>query len=159
MKFRDDVPEAGGGGQFLKLKDKESVYGVFLGELYEFFTVWKDGKSQVASETTPKSAFRFRINFVVKEGNEYVAKIFENGATVYHDMKGLHEEYDLEKIVVKMTRNGAGLDTTYSLVPILKIPVSAEVKKVALQALEHNEPPAKKSDGTPMPTADDEIPF
>lgn len=170
MKFRD-MPDQGSGqgGSFLKLKNKESATGVFLGEPYEFFQIWENGKTRVVTEGTPKASFRFRLNFIVKEGNGYVAKIFENGPTVYRDLKAIHQEYNLEDTVVKITRHGEKLETTYTVMPV-KGQVTPEVKRVKLLDLEVNQP---KPEGfnrsepesidtfssAPMPDNYDEIPF
>lgn len=135
MKFREDLPDSGG-GSFLKLKDRESVTGVFLGDVHEFFTLWQDGKSMIVPEGTPKAAFRFRINFIVKSGDGYAAKIFENGATVYRDLGALHEEYNLETVAVKLTRNGVGLETTYSLMPLLKTQINEAIRVTPLLQLD-----------------------
>lgn len=158
MRFRDNLP-ATGSESFLKLKDKESVYGVFRGDLYEFFSLWEAGKSKVVPEGTAGAGFRFRVNFVTKVGNQYLAKIFENGATVYQDLKALHDEYGLEEIVIKMTRNGVGLETSYSLMPILKTPVGDDVRNLKLLPLEHQAAPAHGSPKAGDHLSQDDLPF
>jgi hypothetical protein len=131
MKFKnqDELPEGGGSKNFLKLKDKESVQGIFRGDLHEFFVLWENGKSREVDAGFPGGKFRFRVNLVIKEGPSYVAKIFEQGLTVYNQLRELHEEYELDKIVVKITRNGTGTDTTYSVLPLLKQAISKETFK------------------------------
>lgn len=156
MKFRKDFPESGGSKNYLKLKDKESTKGIFMGELHEFFVVWESNKSREVPEGTPESKFRFKVNFVTKEGAVYVPKIFEQGSIVYRQLSELHEEYDLEKTVIKITRNGTGTDTTYSLLPLLKEVVTKEVashlKEIELLPLE--------SKGVPSGNGqDDDLPF
>jgi hypothetical protein len=126
MNFRKDLPESGGSKNFLKLKDKESISGIFRGDLFEFYVLWENGRSKVVSEDTPEAKFRFKVNFVVKEGSVYVPKIFEQGAMVYRQLAELHDEYDLENTVVKLTRNGTGTETTYSLLPLLKQTITKE---------------------------------
>jgi hypothetical protein len=156
MVFRKDLPEAGGSKNFLKLKDKESVEGIFFGEIHEFSQVWDGGKSFVVPEGTPKASFRFRVNFIMKEGSVYSAKIFENGAIVYRQLGELHEEYDLPSTVVKITRNGTGTDTTYSILPLLKKTVTPELKE-HLKTVELQELETKKDQSTNGPS--DDIPF
>jgi len=140
MQFRTDIPEGGGSKNYLKLKDKESAMGIFRGDLHEFFVLWEGQKSSVVPEGTPGSKFRFKVNFVIKDGASYVPKIFEQGLTVYKQLAELHAEYDLETTVIKITRNGTGTDTTYSLLPLLKQALSKEVLKhlgtIELHALE-----------------------
>ena len=131
MKFKntDELPEGGGSKHFLKLKDKESVQGIFRGDLHEFYVLWENGKSREVMPGTPGAKFRFRINFVIKESTGYVAKIFEQGLVVYNQLRELHDEYELDKIVVKITRNGTGTDTTYSALPLLKQAITKETMK------------------------------
>jgi len=158
MKFRDDVSNLTGGSKnFLKLKDKESVSGIFKGDLHEYFIVWENGKSREVPEGTPKAGFRFRVNFVMKEGSTYSPKIFENGPGVYAQLKELHDEYGLDSIVVKITRNGTGLDTTYSILPLLKQTLSKEavefISTLTLHPLENkdNAPSARNVNGDDIP--------
>lgn len=131
MKFRkpEEMPTGGGSKNFLKLKDKESISGIFRGDIHEFFVLWEGGKSQTVEEGVPGARFRFRVNFVTKEGSAFVAKIFEQGLTVYQQLAELHTEYDLEQTTVKITRNGTGTDTTYSLLPLLKAAPTKETLK------------------------------
>lgn len=147
MQFRTDLPESGGSKNFLKLKDKESVSGIFMGDLHEFFVLWEGGKSRVVPEGTPEAKFRFRVNFVAKEGAVYVPKIFEQGLTVYRQLAELNQEYGLDQIVVKVTRNGTGTDTTYSLLPLLKQTITKEVMAhlKALELLPLESKPAQSS--------------
>lgn len=156
MKFRNDIPESGGSKHFLKLKDKESVSGIFLGELREFYIFWENGKSKEVPEGTPNSKFRFRVNFVVKEGAVYVPKIFEQGLTVYRQLAELNEEYSLESIVVKVTRNGTGTDTAYSTLPLLKQQISKETAAhlASIELL-----PLTNEKGSPSNSDSDELPF
>jgi hypothetical protein len=126
MKFRKDLPESQTAGTYLKLKDQESVTGIFRGNTHEFFSVWENKKAIIVPEGTPGAKFRFRVNFVVKDGTTYVPRIFEQGQTVYEIMAELHEEYNLEQTVVKITRKGTELDTTYTLLPLLKHEISQE---------------------------------
>lgn len=153
MEFRKDLPESGS-KHFLKLKDKESISGIFMGNLYEFFILWENKKSREVAEGTPDAKFRFRINFVSKEGAVYVPKIFEQGSIVYRQLAELHEEYDLEKTVIKITRNGMGTDTTYSLLPLLKQVITKEVadhlKEIDLLPLEGKVTPISGTEDVPF---------
>lgn len=157
MQFRKDLPESGAGKNYLKIKDKESVSGIFRGKLHEFFVRWENGKASQVEEGHPEGKFRFRVNFVVKEGPSYVPKIFEQGLTVYRQLAELHEEYDLENIVVKITRNGTGTDTTYSILPLLKQELSPEAKDFISKMELH--PLDGKSGGNGNNFSDDSIPF
>jgi hypothetical protein len=155
MKFKD-IPESNGSKNYIKLKDKESVEGIFMGELHDFRILWENGRSSVVAEGTPKSSFRFRVNFVTKEGPTFVAKIFENGIGVYRQLAELHAEYNLEETIVKITRNGVGQDTAYSILPLLKKQMTKEttehLKTIQLNDLK-TEITAVKSE------VNDDIPF
>ena len=159
MRFRKDLPDSGG-KNFIKLKDKESVSGIFMGDTQEFFCLWQEGKYKEVPEGTAGASFRFRINFVVKEGSVYVPKILEQGKTVYQQLSDLHDEYNLENVVIKITRNGSTKnDTTYTLLP-LRQEISEETKAY-LRTLKLNDFSSKVSDdpGPTPPGYDDEIPF
>lgn len=146
-KFRDNV-DTGSGGEFIRLKDKESIYVIFMGEPYEFLSVWKDNKYQPVPEGTPKGKFRFRMNAIVKENDgTYSPKIFEQGATIYNTLKVLNDEYKgLETVIVKITRQGSTMnDTEYQLLPLRQeIPATTKValEKIKLLKLEHDTPEA-----------------
>jgi hypothetical protein len=127
MKFRRDIPEPSGAKNFLKLQDKESVFGVFRGMPKEYFVIWgEDKRSREVPEGTPGAKFRFRINLFIKEGTVWVPKIFEQGLQVHMQLVELSDEYDLENTVVKITRNGKERDTTYSILPSQKQLLSKE---------------------------------
>lgn len=161
MKFKRDLPESGG-KNYLKLKSGESITGIFMGEPYEFYSLWEQGKPREVPAGTPGAGFRFRINFVVKEGGVYVPKIFEQGVTVYKQLDEINTEYPLETTVIKISRSGSSIsDTTYSLLPLLNKPIDAQTM-AHLRTIELHDLGTKKSDyrqEDPMPQASDEIPF
>lgn len=161
MRFRKDLPDSGG-ANYVKLKNGESISGIFYGDIHEFWAIWRDGKPGEVPEGTPGAGFRFRVNFIVKEGAVYVPKILEQGKTVYQDLGALHEEYNLEETVVKITRHGSSMnDTAYMILP-LKQELSAEAK-AHLKTLKLNDLSGKpKSSGDndrPFSPDDEEIPF
>lgn len=172
MKFRDekDMPQTGG-ASYVKLKDGEKIHGIFRGDLHEFYAVWKDGKPTEVPEGTPGAGFRFRINFVVKEGSVYVPKVFEQGVTVYKALAELNGIYPLEKTLVQISRRGNSInDTEYTIMPLPQ-PVS-EATLHHLETLELNDltggkkksghpanVPHDNFGGAPMPDQHDEIPF
>ncbi len=172
-RFRNDVETSSGGQQFLKLKDKESQYVIFMGEPYEFFNVWANGKPSVVEEGSPGAKFRFRMNAVIKTAaGTYEPRIFENGSIVYNMLKALNDEYGgLDTVIVKVTRKGSTMnDTEYLLMPLRQeIPpaTKAALAKLTLLNLEHEDKPQKGNgaaesyfDGDPGPTIDEEaLPF
>lgn len=126
----------------LKLKGGESVKGVFKGDPYEFRQHWENNKpypclGQGLCERCAngeKASFRFQINIIVKENGESVAKVWEQGWTVFLALKALHEGgYDLEKYLMKISRTGSTKnDTVYSVVPVPNgLLTPAQLKEIA----------------------------
>lgn len=161
MKFNAS-PSTDGPKNILKLKDKEIVYGILRGEIYEFYTLWDEGKkSQVVAEGTKGARFRFRVNIIVKdEVGANVAKIFEQGAVVYNELKNLNGEYDLEKTVLKITRTGSDKNSTsYSIIPTQKPVDDKAISKVELQNLRLESEAPFNTTAPPPFDSNEEIPF
>lgn len=116
MKFRDDI-ESGGPSNFIKLKDKETIAGVPRGEPHECYVLWENKVKTEVPAGTPGAKFNFKINFIVKEGTSYVAKVLEGGAQIYKQLAALSKEWDLEDTVVIIGRDGTGLETEYTVMP------------------------------------------
>jgi hypothetical protein len=150
MNF-DETPTIGSGSSgdggkelFLKLKDGESVRGLFQGEPRVFTAIW-DGQTYVETPKADGGKFRFSVNILVEENGKWTAKIFEQGAVVYSSLKDLNEEYPLEDTLVKITRNGEKTETTYSILPV---PPKAQpdektlkkIKEIPLHSLEKKKP-------------------
>lgn len=166
-QFNSEPKSSGDGKHFLKLKDKESVTGVLMGNVHEFYTTWKDKKPTEHKEYIAGSRFRFRVNLVTKDPStgELVSKLFEQGAVVYNHLKALGAEYELEETYIKITRSGSGLnDTEYSILPLLKLQITPEVKlklkAVLLQSLESEAAPQGSGESHgPNFDPNEEIPF
>lgn len=142
MKFQKREIPAGdnSGGVFLRLKDGESVVGVFRGEIYEFYQIWENGKPQVVGKEHEGAKSRFRLNFIAK--GELKPKIFEFGLTVYNQLAEIQEDYKVEETIVKITRRGTGTDTVYIIIPAKEQLTAAQIKKldaVELNILEHKQ--------------------
>jgi hypothetical protein len=113
---------------FMKLKDGESVRGVFSGEPHEFKQHWENGRSSLCTgaQSCPgcgpgkePASFRFLLNFITQENGAYVAKVWEQGWKVYKQLRALNEDYQLDKTVVKITRTGSKMnDTNYAVIPL-----------------------------------------
>lgn len=124
MKFKKN--ESSAGKHFVKLKAGEKIKGIFRGDPLEFRIHWTANRSSDCPgadqcehcKTGLKAKFRFRINFITKENETYVAKIFEQGWVTYEILDSLHEPYNLEKTVVEVTRRGEALNTSYTVVPV-----------------------------------------
>jgi hypothetical protein len=140
MKFKS---EGQGIKNLLKLKPGESITGVFKGDPVDYQQHWVGGRGVICEgaacpycqekdeEGKPlKPGFRFRINFLTLENSQWTAKVFEQGYTVYKNLRSLHEsDYNLEKTLVKITRYGSDKTTTYQIVPLPKHEVSPELEK------------------------------
>lgn len=155
MKFKKDLPESGP-GNYVRLKDKESITGIFRGDIYDFYSLWENGKPKIVEESVFGARFRFKINFVVKEGSTYLVKIFEQSQTVYQQLSELHDEYDLEKTLIKITRNGSGKnDTTYTLMPLRQEVPEETLKHLATLPLN----PLGPREGSVQASASDNLPW
>jgi len=146
MKFEKKFEARESGGDYLQLKAGESVEVVFRGDLHEFDSHWVQGKGSVICEgpscswceSGEKPKFRFKVNAVMKENAALVAKVWEQGQTVYEQLSTLSEEYDLESTKVKVTRHGEGMDTTYSVLPVRGGELAGDVlRKVEAVAINH----------------------
>ena len=113
----DNMKESGGGGgaNFVKLKSGESVEGVFMGDPYVFYAVFKE-KAEYSSWAEGRSK-KFRINFITKdEKGNYVAKIYQGGSKIAKAIAACREEYGLDGVLYKIKRDGSTKDdTTYSV--------------------------------------------
>lgn len=138
MKF--EVGSSGLGSEnFVKLKDKEKVVGIFRGDPFTFRQHWIGNRPQTCSgndcavckKGESKAVFRFNLNFITRdENNQHVAKIFQGGWKLYQTLKALHEsDYDLEKTIVTITRNGSDTNTTYTILPAKEHAVSVDLEK------------------------------
>lgn len=119
MEFKTKANHgSGGGNRFLKLKDGESVVGVFRGEIYEFHTKWVNGKSLPAAADDPEAKTRFRANIVINENGKPMAKIFEFAYPVFEQMAMINKKRgDITKIKIDISRIGEGTQTKYILMP------------------------------------------
>lgn len=165
---------------FIKLKDKEKIQGVFRGDPEDFRIHWADKKSSLCKgdhcglcAQGNESKFRFRINFITPEGEGYVAKILEQGWQTYEALMQLQESgYDLEMHLMIISRIGTGLNTQYSIIPSPKgmIPANkvALINAVKLNDLSHKVQTQAAAEPAPadLPPldadpgiTDDDIPF
>lgn len=119
MRFRDDV-EVSGPSNYIRFKDGEAVYGILRGDPVEYYELWDQSKNKtIVPAGTHGAKFKFKMNMIIKEGTSYVAKILDAGASIYSQLRALHEEWgdELENTVIVIRRDGSGLDTEYSVNP------------------------------------------
>lgn len=141
--------------RFIKLKDGDTIEGVFRGEPYIFYRIYKD-KTEYRTYI-PGSKFRFRVNFVTRENGNVVAKIFEGGSKIRDAILEAKEEYGLN-YVFKIKRKGSGMnDTTYSIFPKEPLNESAieAINAVKLNDLE----PKQSSDNHSSYQDEEDVPF
>lgn len=171
MKFKVSTEDK---RDYFKLKNGQTVKGIFRGELYEFKQHWKDKKSVLCPETEAcelcklgdKPKFRFRVNFIVRDENgAYIAKVMEQGWNFYKTLRNTNESYDLEKNVLQITRHGDDIHTTYAVLPVPNGAVTdkleAELKALTLNDLSHSitaDSNEEAEEQPPYPT-DSDIPF
>lgn len=132
----------------IRLKDKESVVGVFRGTIHEYWQHWLgqgippevcvDRRTCQHCANKVKATYRFRANLAVEVAGKpgvYEMKIFENGRTVYDQLAEIATVYNVKEHAVKLSRSGSGLnDTTYSVMPLPTGAVSGDRLK-AIEAL------------------------
>jgi hypothetical protein len=132
MKFEF---EASSPNQFIRIKDGEKVVGVFRGDIFTFKDHWVGNRSSLCTEKPDcplcnegnKPKFRFHVNFLTAHDGKWSAKIFAGGWKLYQTLKNLHEsDYNLEKTIVSITRQGSDTNTVYSVLPIKDYQVTDE---------------------------------
>ena len=92
---------------FLRLEDKESFDGVFLGDPKTYYVNWDVKPVAVVPEEHPNASFRFKINVAVKQAGKWVPKIFEQGEPVFNKLvkiKSLGHKLDQKIINVEMNK-------------------------------------------------------
>jgi len=172
MKFPKEPKEGGEGGglEYFKIKDGETIRGIFYGEPVDFQARWENGRTIVTNDSDPDGRFKFRINVIIREGNDYKAKVWEQGTRVYNTLKELNEDYPLDQTVVKIKREGNGKQTSYSILPDPKAPMTPQLREILAKVELHD---LKKglttqeeaygqetdSDWPPEASMDEEIPF
>ncbi len=142
MKFLSDaeLPSLGSGigkDSYLKLEAGRPIVVAFRGDPADFRTHWVSNRYALCTgdgcqpcKDGIASAFRFRVNVIVKEGGQALGKVWEGGRVVYNSLRDLNKDYDLATHLIKLTRNGTGKETTYSLLPAPKGEITPEMEKL-----------------------------
>jgi hypothetical protein len=105
------------------------------------------------------------VNVLVEENGAYVAKMLEQGGTLYDSIAAIAEEYALDDYIMRLSRKGKGKDdTVYSIVPAKDGKITKEQKKQfdAIKLLDvkpKNDFEAKSSLVTNPPPKSEEPPF
>ena len=99
-----------GSSLFIRLKDGDSIEGMFAGEPHTYYSKFKD-KPEYTAWADGRS-FKFRLNFITKnDDNELEAKILTGGSTISNAILDMKEEYGLD-CIFKIKRTGSGKDDT-----------------------------------------------
>lgn len=147
-----------GKNTYLKINPGTAIKGIFRGVPYIFYSKW-DGQKSIPSQKGQEGAkFRFKINFVMSENGLWSAKIWEQGYSVYDQLKSLNQEYPLEKTIVTIKRQGEGLKTSYLILPAKEGAISPDVASLLEKVKLHDfsKPKEDETDSSPtMPSFDE----
>lgn len=139
MNF-EETPEVTKSSIFLKLKDKETIKGVFRGEPFGYFYNYET--KETANEQRPGFTKKYRVNFIIKENGAYVAKIWEFGTKINRQLFIMNKNYNykLEQVMVSITRHGAPKDpkTEYFISPEPNWLVSPDLERIISQVKLHD---------------------
>ena len=150
---------------FIKLKDGQAVSGVFAGDPYIFYSIFKDPKEY--QEKVKGSSLKFKVNFVIKnQDGSFALKIFQQGNTFLKDLLEMREEYGLD-YVYKIKRKGTGKDDTkYHILPVKPLDdgQKQDISNLDLLDLVKKDKPADETpppaeDGDPGQVDEDGMPF
>ena len=156
----EDRPEGGGTKLFIRLKDGESIEGIFAGQPHKVFSSFKD--KQVYETYAEGRTPRYRVNFIVKEDGKLVPKIFETSFTTINTIKTAIDEYGKD-VLYKVKRTGAGKDNTvYHILFKSKVEAIPDIKLLDLSAKKQEKPPIDNApppdDADMIPEVDDNVP-
>jgi hypothetical protein len=127
-------PKGLGKDNFVKLNDRESLLGIFRGDIYTFKRHWANNKSETCTgaecpickvDAKNYPSFRFRINFLT---DNMLPKIFEGGAETYDALTEVDKSSDLAKCLVQITRRGLSKKTSYEFEAQVKTPITKEAR-------------------------------
>ncbi len=154
---------------FAKIEDGKSMVGLLAGDPYLFKSHWNGKGSQVCTadcemcKSGNKPTSRFRVNFIVKEGEAYVAKILEQGYNFGLMLEDFKERNDVRNTIIEIFRKGKGLhDTRYRVEARKDIPLTPSrleaIKSVSLKDL-HESPVKQVESEPPKFNENEDIPF
>jgi len=159
---------SGIGKHILRLKDGDSIQGVFRGEITRFYQHWKSGRSiicpgrdtcdlcQSENEDDRRANGRFRINFLIYVDGQWGAKVFEGGKRVFEQLKALNQDCPLEKMRVRISKSGEGKNSQIVISPVpgeaglIKPAVEKELQSVELIDLAMGEQEEKELEEAPF---------
>ena len=162
LNFKTQIEESS--GNYIKLKSGASAVGVLAGDTLEGYQHWIDkkpfecvGAGCEHCAAGVKRRFNFKVNFLSKDNGKWAPKILNMGSQVYKQLQGLSDEWDLSKSWIKITRQGEGLDTEWSVVPSPKQLSKEELKAISETELLDLEDKAPQNTGSA--SSDEDVPF
>ncbi len=158
----DKVPS--GGGEYLKMEAGDTLEMVFRGPWppHSFYKKFPDKTEH--KDWAEGRSFRFKVPVVVKDGDAFVPKIWEQGVTVARMLRDVHEEYDGFDNVFKVKRTGSTKDdTTYSILFKRKLEGGAleKIEAIDIPVLGKKNSPIASAEGfnDPPPPDNSDVPF
>lgn len=147
-----------GPSNYLKVRDGESVTGILSGKIHIYYQNGFGPTAQIVGPGEGKQ--RFRHNFVVKDGDQYVVKVWEFGPKIYDQLAALDENgWELEKTLLTISRTGSTKENTkYTVTPNKKEPTPAALKEIAKLNLNHLEPKGFPSELAKAPADVPDVP-
>jgi len=111
----------------VRLKDGESVTGIVVGDFHTYYAKFNQKYFELSEKNQPGSKFRFRVNFAVKEGANWILRVIEQGGLLYERLFDLNEEFPLDENVITIKRRGSSqTETEYSALASRKIKLTKE---------------------------------
>lgn len=151
-----EVPK-GDGKAYIKVEAGKNVTGVLRGKVFEFYQIWPyGGEKQVFSEPVPGSSSRFKVNIVVHEGGQFVAKVWEFGLSIYNQLAEYADSVEIETTKIKISRIGEGKKTNWIVVPVIKEPLNKK-QLAEIDAVELNDLVSGAEPHTPVGSFDSEM--
>lgn len=116
-----DIPTGEGSKNFIKIKSGDSADVIFMGEPRTYYQIFGDKMQYM--QKVDGSSFKFEIQVVVKEDNQYVGKVLQGGYFLISDIKAQIDENG-ERGIYRIKRQGEKTATRYFV--IYKGPVTDE---------------------------------
>lgn len=101
-------------GSYVKLEPGADIEGVFVGDPYVFYKSRDFEDKTEYPEPGSGRRMRFRIHFVIKDGEDLIPKLMEQGTMFADTLYENKVENGLERFY-KVKRTGEGLNTSYSM--------------------------------------------
>lgn len=139
MKFEYIAQQSEGsgtGGAFLRMDTGDSVNAVIRGDVHKYWQIWpQGGTKQVFDEPTAGSQLRFKVNVVINEDGQFVAKIWDFPAATNNMLFEIQKEVDLEKTKIKLSRVGQGKKKSWMIIPLGPLDAKALKQVEAVELL------------------------